>query len=215
MTTADRIEAELRTLASPEQIDLIAKRVPRDQVIGVRMKLIFDLAKANKRLDLDVVRELIRSRWYEMRMVAVSILDARARLSKPESPDRQALYDLYRAEHAHIDTWDLVDRAAPRVIGEHLLDRPRDPLFALARSANPWERRTAIVACFWIIRHGDPADPVAVLEILADDPEVFVQSALGTAVRELRRADPEVAARFESAHPLSPAARRAARVGRS
>jgi 3-methyladenine DNA glycosylase AlkD len=53
----------------------------------------------------------------------------------------------------HIDTWDLVDRAAPSAIGEYLLDRPRDPLYRLAVSANAWKRRGALVASFWIIRH--------------------------------------------------------------
>ncbi|MEV2278662.1 DNA alkylation repair protein [Nocardiopsis sp. NPDC049922] len=207
------IEEELRRAASPEQVDLIAKRVPRDQIIGVRMKHTFDIARSHRDLDLDVVRALLRSRWYEMRMVAVSILDARARRFAASAPERTALYELYLDEHAHIDTWDLVDRAAPRVVGEYLLDRSRERLHRLARSTNPWERRTAIVACFWIIRHGEPTDPVAILAVLADDPETFVQTALGTAVRELRRAHPDAAADFERAYPLSSAARRAARVG--
>ncbi|RRQ28661.1 hypothetical protein DK926_07440 [Rhodococcus sp. Eu-32] len=66
-----------------EKIDPIAKRVDRSQVVGVRMKRVFDLAKANAHLDLETVRDLLRSRWFESRMVAVSILDARARRKAP------------------------------------------------------------------------------------------------------------------------------------
>lgn len=212
----DRMEKELRMMAGPGQADAIAKRVPREQVIGVRMRHIFALAKANTHLDLDTVRELLRSHWYEMRMVAVSILDARARKAKPNSAERTALFDLYLSEHDHIDTWDLVDRAAPRVVGEYLLDRPKGPIHELSRSGNHWERRSAIVACFWIIRHGSLDTPLVVLTSLVDDPEPFVQTALGTALREVRRVDPTAAEKFSAEHrTLHPAARRAMKVGRA
>jgi 3-methyladenine DNA glycosylase AlkD len=213
MTTVEAIEARLRDLASPDQVDQIAKRVPRDQIIGVRMKHTFDLAREHQHIDLAVVPELLASHWYEPRMVAVSILDARARHSQPTEPERTRLFEIYLDGHDHIDTWDLVDRAAPRVIGQYLLDRPRDPLYLLARSTNLWERRTAVVASYWIIRNGTPDDPVAILEALVDDPAQFVQTAVGTAVRELRRAHPEAASAFDAAHTLGPVARRAAAVG--
>lgn len=215
MTSARAIEARLRELTDVGQVDVIAKRVPREQVIGVRMKHIFDLARQHQRLNLRVVDELLSSHCYESRMVAISILDARARKAMPSTPERTALFNIYMEGHQHIDTWDLVDRAAPRVVGEYLLDRPRDPLYRLAKSSNQWERRTAVVACYWLIRHGDPEDPVAILSTLIGDPEQHVQTAVGTAVRELRRAHPETAAAFEATHTLQPAARRTASVGRS
>ena len=215
MTSAESIEARLREMASPDQLAAIAKRVPRDQIIGVRMKNIFDLALEHRRIDVEIVPTLLASHWYEVRMVAISILDARARRSKPTAPERTALYEIYLNGHAHIDTWDLVDRAAPRVVGEYLLDRPRDPLHRLAASSNPWERRTAVVASYWTIRHGTPDDPVAILHTLVDDPERFVQTAVGTAVRELRRIHPDAAEIFDATHSLDPIARRAAAVGRN
>jgi hypothetical protein len=214
MSLVESAEVRLRAMASPEQADLIAKRVPREQVIGVRMRDTFALAHEHRRADLDDVRLVLRSPWYEMRMVAMSILDARARLFPPSAAERTALFELYLGEHAHIDTWDLVDRAAPRVVGEYLLDRDRAPLYDLVRSPNHWERRTAVVAGYWIIRNGEPDDPVAIMSVVADDPERFVQTALGTALRELRRAHPAAAARFEQGRTLHPAARRAAAVGR-
>jgi len=213
MTTPDTIERALHDVARPDQIDLIAKRVVRDQVIGVRMRDVFEIAKEHRNLELEVVRALLRSHWFEVRMVAVSILDGKARAAKPGTPERGALCALYLDEHEHIDVWDLVDRAAPRVVGEHLLATgSMKTLHRLAQSSNRWERRTAIVASFWVIRHGDADDPVAVLKTLADDPEPLVQSALGTAVRELRRHHPDAAAEYEAAHPLSVSARRAARA---
>ncbi|OAK51220.1 hypothetical protein A3K89_13480 [Rhodococcoides kyotonense] len=57
------------------------------------MKHVFDLAKANAHLDLETVRDLLRSRWFESRMVAVSILDARARRKALGDPERKHLYE--------------------------------------------------------------------------------------------------------------------------
>ena len=189
--TADDILERLRNLADPAEFAKISTRVDPGQVIGVRMKYQFDLAKQESAMDLDEVRLLLRSRWYEGRMVAVSILDARARRSPADTAERGALYELYLSEHDHIDTWDLVDRAAPRVIGDYLLHRSRAPLFELAGSANVWERRTAITAAFWIIRSGDLDDPLTIADLLLDDGEQFVQTSVGTALREVGRVDPQ------------------------
>ena len=69
------------------------------------------------------VRTLLRNDRYEPRLVAVNILDFRARAKRISEEERGELFDLYLSEHAHIDSWDLVDRAAPRVIGNYP-DRP-------------------------------------------------------------------------------------------
>jgi 3-methyladenine DNA glycosylase AlkD len=209
-TTADSIIDRLRELADPTEAEKIAKRVDRSQVIGVRMKSQFDLAREHRSLDLAEVTALLRSPWYEARMVAISILDARARITPAASDDRRALYELYLAEHRHIDTWDLVDRAAPRVVGAYLLHRSREPLFRLARSRNPWERRTAVTAAFWIIRAGDLDDPIALVDVLLDDEEHFVQTSVGTALREIRRIDPVRFDKFvaDNSARIAPATRR-------
>ncbi|WP_125774673.1 DNA alkylation repair protein [Antribacter gilvus] len=209
-STAEEILERLRELADPAEHTKISKRVDPGQVIGVRMKHLFDLAKAEKAMDLDEVRTLLRSPWYEARVVAVSILDFRAREGPSDSDDRRAVYELYLAEHDHIDAWDLVDRAAPRVIGDYLLRRSRDPLFELARSANPWERRTAVTAAFWLIRADDLADPLAIIDLLLDDEEHFVQTSVGTALREVGRSDAAVLEDFvtRNGHRISPVTRR-------
>ncbi|WP_240658650.1 DNA alkylation repair protein [Microbacterium sp. CPCC 204701] len=183
----------------------------RTQVVGVRMGTVFDIAKANHRMPLPEVERLLESDVYEQRMVAVSILDFKARA---RGADRQAMYDLWMRHLDRIDTWDYIDRAAPRVLGWYLLDKPRDVLFGLARSDDRWHRRMAITAAFWIIRSGDLDDPSALCEILAADPEHLVQTNVGVALREIGRVD---AARLQEflarrGEDLSAHARRAART---
>ncbi len=151
IATATDVRAALHAAASDRERLKIRTRVPDEAtgVIGVRMGTVFDIAKTSTDLPLPEVERLLVSDVYEERMVAVSILDFKARR---RGVDRDALYDLWMRRIDLIDTWDYIDRAAPRVIGWYLLDKPRDVLFDLARSENRWHRRTAITAAFWIIR---------------------------------------------------------------
>lgn len=210
--TAAGVRAALEAEASVDQRTKILARMtdPSTGVIGVRMGTVFDIAKTNERMPLTEVDRLLDSDVYELRMVAVSILDFRARR---KDADRRALYDLWMRRIDRIDTWDYIDRGAPRVIGGYLLDKPRDVLFELARSDDRWHRRTAITAAFWIIRAGDLGDPLALCEILAADPEHLVQTNVGVALREIGRVDAASLRAFleRRGDDLSAPARRTAR----
>lgn len=190
------VVAQLQALAGPSEKAKTAKRIPSGKVIGVRMREVFDLARQARGLPLDDVRTLLRDDRYEPRLVAVSILDFRARAKRISDEERRELFDLYLAEHTHIDSWDLVDRAAPRVIGTYMLGRDPTPLFELAASSSVWERRTAITAAFQLIRAGDVDTPIRLIDMLLDDPEHFVQTSVGVAIRELNRAAPETGKEF-------------------
>jgi 3-methyladenine DNA glycosylase AlkD len=187
--TAAAIRARLEASASDAERAKIRARMTddRNEVIGVRMGTVFEIARENERMPLPEVDRLLDSDAYEMRIVAVSVLDFRARR---KDADREALYELWMRRLDRIDTWDLIDRSAPRVVGAYLVDRPRDVLFELARSDDLWHRRAAITAAFWIIRSGDLDDPLALCELLAADPEPFVQNNVGVALREIGRIDP-------------------------
>ncbi len=116
-------------------------------------------------------------------------MDWQARRRSTPADRRRALYELYLRRHDRIDDWDLVDRAAPHVVGGYLADRPRDPLYVLARSRHWWERRTAIVATWFFIRRGELDDTFALAEVLVDDPVELVQKAVGGWVREAGKRD--------------------------
>ena len=188
---AASVRAALVAAADETERAKTAKRMTDDAttVIGVRMGTVFAIAKAHTAMDLAEVDRLLDSDAYEERMVAVSVLDFKARSSRLTTGERQALYELWMRRLDRIDTWDYIDRSAPRVVGLFLRDRPRDVLFDLARSENRWHRRAAIVAAYAIIRAGDLDDPLALSELLAADPERLVQTALGVALREIGRID--------------------------
>jgi len=75
------------------------------------------------------------------------------------------------------------------VIGAHLIDRPRDPLYDLARSDHHWSRRTAIYATHAFIKRGELDDTFALAEVLLDDPEDLMHKAVGGWLREAGKHD--------------------------
>jgi hypothetical protein len=156
---------------------------------AVPMGAIFALAKELVALPPGEIEKLLARPDHESRVGAVSVMDAQARAKKTPPERRAHLYDLYVRRHDLIDTWDLVDRAAPHVVGGYLADKPRDQLYVFAASAAPMERRTAIVATWFFIRAGDLDDTFAIAELLAHDPDELVQKAVGGWVREAGKRD--------------------------
>ncbi len=81
------------------------------------MRDVFALAKTMMGMPLDEVRLLLASDQHLHRVGAVSVMDFRARRPRVGDDERRALFDLYIGEHDRINAWDLVDRAAPHVVG--------------------------------------------------------------------------------------------------
>ena len=123
-------------------------------------------------------------------------MDWQARSKKTTADRRRELFDLYIRRHDRIDTWDLVDRSAIWVVGEYLVDKPRDVLYRLARSERPMERRTAILSTYAFIRRGDAEDALHISEWLVNDPDDLVQKAVGWMLREVGKKDPKRHAAF-------------------
>ncbi len=162
-----------------------------DEFIGVKMGHIFVLAKDFAGIPIDEIETLLEHPVHEVRVGAVSIMDFDARDNKTTENQKKELYDLYIRRHDRINNWDLVDRAAPYVIGGYLFDKPRDILYSLARSKNIWERRTAIVSTYFFIRKDEVDDTFAIAEILVDDKQDLIHKAAGGWIREAGKRDPE------------------------
>ena len=161
------------------------------QRMGVSMRMgdLFALAKTHAAMEPAEIRKLLRDPVDEVRLGAVSIMDFQARSKKTSAGRRLELYELYIHNHDHIDNWSMVDRAAPYVVGGYLWGRSREPLYELARSPRPMERRTAIVATYYFIRQHDLEDTFRIGAILAHDPDELVQKAVGGWVREAGKQD--------------------------
>lgn len=154
-----------------------------DAILGVRMGRVFALAKEFMSMELDEVEAMLESPIHEMRVGAVSIMDFQARSKKTNDARRKELFNLYIRRHDRINTWDLVDRSAPWVVGSYLIDKPRKILYKLAKSKMIAERRTAIVSTLFFIGKGDVEDAFKLAEIMLYDKEDLIHKANGWALR--------------------------------
>jgi 3-methyladenine DNA glycosylase AlkD len=155
-----------------------AQRVLDALTPDMRMRDLFDTAKAATWIAAEELETLFAEPSFEARMVAFSILDFRAR----KNPGDLELRDTYLRHHGRIDDWGMVDRAAPRVVGATLAGGPYDLLHELAASDDALRRRTAMTAPLWFVKYGDDADVeagLAVAERLHADADPLVHKPVG------------------------------------
>lgn len=200
--------AALKEIADPDAVAGVARYFNSDpnaessdnKILGVSFGKIFALARKYTDMSLADIERLLDNPYYEVRMGAVSIMDFQARAKSITPEQRKALFDLYIRRHDRINNWDLVDRAAPYVVGGYLADKSRAVLHQLARSRNPWERRTAIVSTYYFIRSGETDETFNIAEILVRDKHELVQKAVGSWIREAGKKDQKQLVRFLEKH---------------
>ena len=158
-----------------------------DVFIGVRVPVIRKLAAQGDALDSAQVLSLLQSQYHEERLLALVMLVRR--FERGAAEERQQLFHLYLREVRWINNWDLVDVSAPNIVGAWLLDKPRDPLPALARSSGLWERRIAVVATFAFIRKQQYEDTLQLCEYLLGDRHDLIHKACGWMLREVGKRD--------------------------
>ena len=169
-----------------------------DIFIGVRVPIIRRIAKEYQTLPLREATTLLKSKIHEERMLALVILMHQYEKGTPD--EQTKIYDLYMANTAHINNWDLIDVTAPHIVGAFLRDKPRDPLYSFARSQSLWERRIAIISTLHFIKHNDYADTLAIAEIILHDTHDLIHKAVGWMLREVGNRDLQVEEAFLKKH---------------
>ena len=183
-STAAHFQASLVARATAEQRQRYTRYFPGDEsFIGVRMGDVFALAGRALAMPVQGIETLLESTVHEVRAGACSIMGKAATHRKAGLDRREELYELYLRRHDRIDTWDLVDLGAHQVVGGWLVDKPRDPLYALAVSSFWPERRTAMVATAAFLRRGEITDTLKLARMLGADENDFVQKATGWMLR--------------------------------
>jgi 3-methyladenine DNA glycosylase AlkD len=154
-----------------------------DQFAGLTLAQVHALRRKYRALSLDVLTELLQSPIHEERLLALDILVDQ--YNKGDPGLRQAIYELYLHSTRWINNWDLVDCSAAYIIGAHLQSKPQDVLGRLAASESVWERRIAIIATFYFIRHGEPTPALRIAETLLQDRHDLIHKAAGWMLREV------------------------------
>lgn len=153
----------------------------------------------------DLVRS-VRELWDEAefreeRYAAQALL--RLKLAKA----RLELLDLHRELIVTGGWWDHTDEAMHR-IGELLAAHPGPmgaTLRAWSRDENRWLRRSSVIAQLDARTGTDTVLLTHVIEATIADPDFFLRKAIGWALRQYARVDPDWVRHFVAAHPaLSP-----------
>ena len=159
-----------------------------DVFIGASLPAIRSVCRECRGATLDTVETLLGSRVHEERLLALLILVDMFRRGDEET--RRAIYEFYLSRTASINSWDLVDVSAPHIVGAWLSGRSRAPLRRLAKSPVLWERRIAILATHYLIRHGEFEDTFAIADLLLRDEHDLIHKAVGWMLREVGNRDP-------------------------
>lgn len=188
-----RIQEDLQKLASPSRAKSSAwffktgkgQYGEGDRFIGVTVPQQRVVAKKYKDLPLSEIEKLLRSPIHEHRLTGLLILVSAFNKSKKQ------VYDFYLKHTEKINNWDLVDSSASYIVGEWLLDKPKERkiLHTLAKSKNLWERRIAIVSSGAFINHGEFAETFAIAELLLKDSHDLIHKAVGWMLREVGKRD--------------------------
>lgn len=165
-----------------------------DRFVGIRVPILRELAKAYRDLEWRACCELLSSSIHEERLIALFLFIHHYERGGEDT--RQEIVRTYLASAHFVNNWDLVDVSADKLVGRFLEKRSKKPLFDLARSSLIWERRIAIVATFWLIRHGVYEPTLKIAKILLRDSEDLIQKAVGWMLREIGKRSGETLEEF-------------------
>jgi len=156
-----------------------------DIFIGVRVPDIRRVCRQFLALPLSEVQKLFHSKVHEHRLAAVILLADQYALADPSG--KQAIFALYLANvrQGFVNNGDLVDSSAEFIIGEQLYGHSPDLLFDLARNANIWQRRVAILSSFAFVKKGHADITLQLAQVLLYDKEDLIQKAVGWMLREI------------------------------
>jgi 3-methyladenine DNA glycosylase AlkD len=186
----EALRTDLLALADPERARTNAwflKMGPGgygegDQCAGLTVPQIRSLARKYHDLSIEDTETLLHSPVHEARALALLILVQR--FQKDDAATRERIYEVYLANTAYVNNWDLVDGSAEYIVGPYLADKPKDMLFRLAASELVWERRIAMIATFAYIKAGDPTVALQIAEALLTDKHDLIHKAVGWMLRE-------------------------------
>lgn len=206
MPTLNTIRTHLHNLADPAiaKVQLgFFKTAPGqygagDKFLGIKVPTMRALLKTYRGTTPEVISALLQAEFHEERFFALLLLIDFYQRGSDE--DKRQAYELYLANTARINNWDLVDVSAPYIVGHYLADKPRQKLYELVQSDSLWERRIAIIATLHFIRNNDFDDTLKIAGHLLPDTHDLIHKAVGWMLREVGKRDLEAEEKFLQQH---------------
>jgi 3-methyladenine DNA glycosylase AlkD len=206
MLSVNELQQELQQRIDPKQqviLQRFFKTAPGeygegDIFLGIKVPVLRKLAKKYQGLSLSDIQNLLQNTIHEYRFIALVILIYQ--YTQADSHRRQEIIYFYLNHTHYINNWDLVDISAPQLLGDYLLNKPREILYQLAASPQWWERRIAILATFHLIKNHDFTDTLKLATRLLHDSHDLIHKAVGWMLREVGKRDLAVEETFLQQH---------------
>ena len=204
-------QAALLALANPEKARFLAGYFKTgkgqygegDQFLGIVVPQVRTLARQFRHLPLPDCRKLLASPYNEARLLALLVLVQR--YAKGDESTRDQIFGLLLKHRHRVNNWNLVDSAAPFIVGAHLLQRDRTVLYELLASNSLWDRRIAILSTFAFIRNNDFTETLQLAEKSLNDTQDLMHKACGWMLREVGNRNAAVLEAFLARnHPAMP-----------
>ncbi len=158
-----------------------------DRFVGIKVPVQRKIAKQFEELDLEDLQTLLNSVIHEERLISLLILVAK--YNTADEKVKEKIYHFYKKNSKKINNWDLVDLSAPKIIGNHLLNRDKQILYKYAYSNNLWEKRISIISTYSFIKNHDFKTTLEISDILLNDDHDLIHKAVGWMLREVGKQD--------------------------
>lgn len=187
------LRKEIKSVSNPEKAKFLQRffktgkgeYAEGDIFLGIVVPVQRQIAKKYKTLSFDDLQRLITSKYHEERLIALLILVER--FKKADEKEKEEIVKFYLDNRKGINNWDLVDLSAPKILGEHLLDKDRNILYNFAKSNDLWEKRIAVLSTFTFIKNNDFNDAQKIYEVLINDKHDLIHKAVGWMLENLER----------------------------
>lgn len=180
-----------------------------DLFLGITVPQVRSIVKQYKnQVKIEDSAKLLINPYHEVRLSALLLLVELFKCAKTQAAKKQ-IVDFYLAHSTYVNSWDLVDLSADKILGQYLLETNNKPmqkvpglLINLAKSKILWERRIAVLSTFAFIRMGEFFPTIELAKILLKDQEDLIHKAVGWLLREVGKRDEQILINFLDQYTL-------------
>jgi 3-methyladenine DNA glycosylase AlkD len=195
----ETITRQIEKTASPKAKKVLKKSrgkyIGEDVTLGGFISDIRRIAtKYLEKLSLDDLDFFIQNRIHEYRSFA--LLVAMEKFLYAEEEERKEIFDWYLKNIKYINSWDLIDLSAGKIVGGYLWDKDKSVLYDMVKNGTMWEQRIAVVATSVFIKGHEYQETLDFAKMLMNSRDILVLRACGWMLREVGKRDITVLTNF-------------------
>jgi len=195
-----KISSELNSLKNSSQAKVLCRFFKTkkgeygegDIFYGIKVPKVREVAKKYfEKMNLEEIEELLHSKIHEERLCALLILVLKFENKKTTKEEQKEIYDSYLKNTKYINNWDLVDLSSHHIVGKYLFENKNEisVLERLAKSKLLWDKRIAMISCYYFIYRKDFEEALKLAKILLNDEHDLMHKAVGWMLREIGKRD--------------------------